>query len=174
MWTNSFKTSFEVSTWAVVAPFNYPLDIPIGTGERSTCSLRHRILGWHMRWRFFSSWIFLSQSFKQIQWCFTSERCDCCGPLASPTDPQLQSRVFVTSHLSPWRCTRVFTLCCQCAMCWFFLTLMTSQLACSCGPVYSAECWLLEKSQLSPFGKGKAATALAQVTARPKKSYSQL
>lgn len=37
-----------------------------------------------------------------------------------------------------------------------FSVLMASELACSCGPVYSAECWSLEKSQFRAFGKGKA------------------
>lgn len=45
-----------------------------------------------------------------------------------------------------------------------FSVLMSSELVCLCSPVYSAECWFLEKSQYSLFRKGKAAAACVSST----------
>lgn len=107
----------------------------------------------------------LAHSKQVLKFLFSisSKRCDFWGlgiPCLSPTTLK-QSVCYIPSLiLILYQGVHLLLSVCHVLIFFFsddmFSVLMASELACSCGPVYSAECWSLEKSQFRAFGKGKA------------------
>lgn len=181
MWNSSFKTSFEVSTWAVVTPFNYPLDIPIGT-EKMNCSLRHSNLSWH-EVEVFLSMGFLVTVFQRDSvmlhfwdvWLFWGFGIP---PLPPNFKPESLSHPISDSGSVPGCSPAVSVPCVDffpmlCSLCWWLQSWRAHVVLCiqlSVGSWRSPSLVHLEREkQQQPI-----AAVLAQVTTRTKKSYSQL